>query len=111
MQGGKRQLSITAEITLDNFKEAPVKLRLRERMPFMEDTTNLRVSVGEMSQALSANADYLRYEKPKGILRWDLTVPPGSLDKSTALRYTYSMEFDKSLTLRDISQAQKQRVQ
>ena len=111
VQGGNRQLSVSAEVTLDNFKKTPVKLRLRERMPFMEDTTNLRVSIGEMTQPLSKNADYLRYEKPKGILRWDLTVPPGSLDKSTALRYTYSLEFDKSLTLRDISQEQKNRFQ
>jgi uncharacterized protein (TIGR02231 family) len=111
VQGGNRQVAITAEITLDNFKQEPVKLRIRERMPFMEDTAKLRVSIGETSHPLSANADYLRYEKPKGILRWDLEVVPGSLDKSTALRYTYSLEFDKSLTLRDISQEQKQRAQ
>lgn len=111
VQGGNRKLSITAEVTLDNFKEAPVNLRLRERMPFMEDTTNLRVSLGETSQALSTNADYLRYERPKGILRWDLTVPPGTLDQSTALRYTYTLEFDKSLTLRDISPEQKNRFE
>jgi len=111
VQGGNRQVSITAEITIDNFKQVPVELRIRERMPFMEDAAKLRVSIGETSNPLSTNADYLRYEKPKGILRWDLEVPPGSLDKSTALRYTYSLEFDKSLTLRDISQEQKQRAQ
>jgi uncharacterized protein (TIGR02231 family) len=111
VQGGNRQVSISAEIIIDNFKQEAVKIRLRERMPFMEDATNLRVSVGEMSQPLSANADYLRYEKPKGILRWDIEAPPGSLDKSTSLRYTYSLEFDKSLTLRDINKEQKQRAQ
>lgn len=111
VQGGNRRVSVSSEVIIDNFKQEPVKLRLRERMPFMEDTTNLRVSVGEMSQALSTNADYLRYEKPKGILRWDIEAPPGSLEKSTSLRYTYSLEFDKSLTLRDISKEQKQRAQ
>ncbi len=111
VQGGNRRLSVTSDIIIDNFKQEAVKLRLRERMPFMEDTTNLRVSVGEMSQALSTNADYLRYEKPKGILRWDLEAAPGSLEKSTSLRYTYSLEFDKSLTLRDISKEQKQRAE
>jgi uncharacterized protein (TIGR02231 family) len=111
VQGGNRQVSITSEVIIDNFKQTPVKIRLRERMPFMEDTTNLRVSVGEMSQELSTNVDYLRYEKPKGILRWDIDVPPGSLEKSTSLRYAYSLEFDKSLTLKDISKEQKQRAQ
>jgi uncharacterized protein (TIGR02231 family) len=111
VQGGNRRVSISSEIIIDNFKQEPVKIRLRERMPFMEDTTNLRVSVGEMSQELSTDADYLRYERPKGILRWDLEAPPGSLEKSTSLRYTYSLEFDKSLTLRDINKEQKQRAQ
>lgn len=111
VQGGNRQVSVSSEIIIDNFKQEDVKIRLRERMPFMEDATNLRVSVGEMSQPLSTNADYLRYEKPKGILRWDIEAPPGSLDKSTSLRYTYSLEFDKSLTLRDINKEQKQRAQ
>ena len=111
VQGGNRQVSVSSEIIIDNFKQEAVKIRLRERMPFMEDATNLRVSVGEMSQPLSTNADYLRYEKPKGILRWDIEAPPGSLDKSTSLRYTYSLEFDKSLTLRDINKEQKQRAQ
>lgn len=111
VQGGNRRVSVSTEIIIDNFKQEAVKLRLRERMPFMEDTTNLRVSIGEMSSALSENADYIRYEKPKGILRWDIEAPPGSLEKSTSLRYTYSLEFDKSLTLRDISKEQKQRAQ
>ena len=111
VQGGNRQVAITAEVMVDNFKDSPVSLRIRERIPFMEDTTNLRVSTGEMSHPLSANADYVRYEKSKGILRWDLEVPAGSAEKSTALRYAYSLEFDKSLTLRDISQEQKKRAQ
>lgn len=40
-----------------------------------------------------------------------LSYPAGSAEKSTALRYAYSLEFDKNLTLRDISQEQKSRAQ
>jgi uncharacterized protein (TIGR02231 family) len=111
VQGGNRRVAITAEVMVDNFKDEPVELRIRERIPFMEDTTNLRVSTGEMNHPLSTETDYVRYEKSKGILRWDLDVPVGSAEKSTTLRYSYSLEFDKSLTLRDISQEQKQRAQ
>ncbi len=106
-----RQITITAEVVVENFKDKPVKLRIRERIPFMEDTSNLRVSAGEMNHPLSANTDYVRYEKSKGILRWDLNIPPGSAGKSTALRYAYSLEFDKNLTLRDISKEQKSKLQ
>jgi len=111
VQGGNRQVAITAEVTVDNFKDKPVDLRVRERIPFMEDAANLRVSTGEMNHPLSTEADYVRYEKSKGILRWDITVPAGAAEKSTSLRYAYSLEFDKNLTLRDIPQEQKKRAQ
>ncbi len=111
VQGGNRQVAITAEVTVDNFKDKPVDLRVRERIPFMEDAANLRVSTGEMNHPLSTEADYVRYEKSKGILRWDIPVPPGAAEKSTSLRYSYSLEFDKNLTLRDIPQEQKKRAQ
>jgi len=110
VQGGNRQVEIRAEVVVDNYKDQPVRLRLRERTPFMEDTASLRVSLGDMSEALSTDSDYQRFEKPKGILRWDLEVPPGSGESSTTLRYGYSLEFDKSLTLRDISSEQKSRI-
>jgi uncharacterized protein (TIGR02231 family) len=111
VQGGNRQITITAEVVVENYKDQPVKLRIRERIPFMEDTANLRVSAGEMNHPLSADTDYVRYEKSKGILRWDLNIAPGSADKSTSLRYAYSLEFDKKLTLRDISKEQKSKLQ
>ncbi len=111
VQGGNRRVEITAEVIVDNFKDKPVSLRVRERIPFMEDTTNLRVSTGDMNHPMSTDSDYVRYEKSKGILRWDLEIPAGAADKSTSLQYAYSLEFDKSLTLRDITQEQKSRVQ
>jgi hypothetical protein len=104
-------IALTPEIHIENFKSEPVTIHLRERMPFMEDSTKLRVAVGEVSHPLCTDADYLRYDRAKGILRWDLTVPPGTGAKGTTLRYSYSLEFDKNLTLRDISQDLKTRVQ
>jgi uncharacterized protein (TIGR02231 family) len=111
VQGGNRMIALTPEIHIENFKSEPVTIHLRERMPFMEDSTKLRVAVGEVSHPLCTDADYLRYDRAKGILRWDLTVPPGTGAKGTTLRYSYSLEFDKNLTLRDISQDLKTRVQ
>jgi hypothetical protein len=110
VQGGNKLVEISVEVVVDNYKETPVKLLLRERTPFMEDATRLRVAVGEMSSPLSKDADYQRFEMPKGILLWELPVKSGSGDKATSLRYTYSLEFDKSLTLQEISREQKTRL-
>ncbi|NNC87488.1 MAG: DUF4139 domain-containing protein [Akkermansiaceae bacterium] len=110
VQGGNQQVEISVEVVVDNYADEPVKLRVRERTPTMEDTASLRVALGELSQPLSTDADYQRFERPKGILLWDLEVKPGSGKDATSLRYDYSLEFDKSLTLQDITREQKTRV-
>ena len=110
VQGGNRQVAISSEVVIDNFKAEPVSLRLRERTPFMEDTASLRVALGEMSHPISTDSDYKRFERPKGVLRWDLEVPPGANDKALSLSYTYTLEFDKNVALRDISNEQKSRL-
>lgn len=110
VQGGNQQVEISVELVIDNYKEEAVSLRLRERMPTMEDAASLRVSLGEMSQALSEDPDYQRFERSKGILLWTLEVKPGSGKDASSLSYAYSLEFDKSQTLQDITREQKARV-
>ena len=110
VQGGNRQVRITVEVVVDNYKEEAVPLILRERTPHMEDAASLRVSLGEMSHPLSDDADYERFEKSKGVLLWNLDVKPGSRKDATSLRYTYSLEFDKNQTLQDITSEQKTRL-
>ncbi len=110
VQGGNQHVEISVEVVIDNFKENPVSLRLRERTPTMEDTASLRVSLGEMSEPLSTDSDYLRFDRPKGILLWTLKVKPGSGKEATSLSYAYSLEFDKNQTLQDITSEQKSRM-
>ena len=110
VQGGNRQVTVTCEVVVDNYKDKAVNVRLRERSPFMEDAASLRVSVGETSHPLSDDPDYVRFEKGKGILLWDLPVKPGAGKNATTLRYSYSLEFDKSVTLQEISNERKTRL-
>lgn len=107
VQGGNRLVEVEVEVVLDNFKEAPVALRLRERTPFMDDTSSLRVLVNETSHPLSKDRDYNRFDRPKGILRWDLNLAPGTGEKATTISYGYRLEFDKSVTLEEISGEKK----
>jgi uncharacterized protein (TIGR02231 family) len=110
VQGGNRQFSFTYEIIVDNFKQAPARLILRDRMPNTADVDTLRVALGETSQPLSNDPDYQRFEKPKGMLMWDLEIKPGAGPVATTLRYSYSVEYDKNLTLQDIGGPEKERV-
>lgn len=110
VQGGNRQFSFSYEIVVDNFKQAPVRLILRDRTPSTGESDTLRVALGESSQPLSLDADYQRFDKPKGLLMWDLEVKPGAGPAATTLRYAYSVEYDKNLTLQDIGGPEKERV-
>lgn len=107
VQGGNRLVEIQVEVVLDNFKDQPVAVRLRERTPFMEDVASLRILMEETSAPLSKDRDYNRFERPKGVLRWDLNLAPGSGEKATALTYSYRLEFDKSVTLEELSGEKK----
>ena len=110
VQGGNRQVSFTYEIVVDNFKQTPARLILRDRTPNTADIDTLRVALGETSQPLSQDADYQRFDKPKGLLMWDLEIKPGAGPAATTLRYTYSAEYDKNLTLQDIGGPEKERI-
>lgn len=107
VQGGNRLVEIQVEVVLDNFKDQPVAVRLRERTPFMDDAASLRILLEETSTPLSKDRDYDRFERPKGVLRWDLNLAPGAGEKATALTYSYRLEFDKSVTLEELSGEKK----
>jgi hypothetical protein len=53
-----------------------------------------------MSAELSKDPQYLRVDRPKGILRWDVQVPASaSGEKAHLLTYKYTVEFDRTLYL------------
>ena len=110
VQGGNRQFSFTYEIVVENLKETPIRLILRDRLPTSGDADTLRIAFGETSQPLSQDADYLRFDKPKGLLVWDLEIKPGTGPSAATLRYGFSAEYDKNLTLQDIGETEKERV-
>lgn len=110
VQGGNRQFTFTYEMVVDNFKQTPVRLIMRDRTPNSGDTDTLRVALGQSSHPLSQDADYLRFERPKGLLMWDLEIKPGAGPSATTVRYSYSAEYDKNLTLQDVGGPEKERL-
>ncbi len=84
---------------LSNYKSVPVSLRLLDRIPWT-DNRSLSIELKETSHPLSTDAEYLRTERPKGILRWDLQLAPNTgAGSATIMTYVYTMKYDKSLSV------------
>ncbi len=61
---------------------------------------------------MSEDPSYLRSERPKGILRWEIDVPAKATnDKARIVKYAYTVDFarDFRLTAAGASAAQQQR--
>jgi uncharacterized protein (TIGR02231 family) len=110
VQGGNRRVTVTTEVVIDSFKDQPVTVHVRERLPHYEDTASLRVTLGTLSHPLSEDSDYLRFERSRGLLLWPLAVNPGTGANATTLRYAYALEFDKNFVLSDLNAEQKARL-
>lgn len=98
-QLGSRTSEHHYRFALSNYKSTPVCLRLLDRIPWTENNA-LMIEIKETSHPLSQDPEYVRTEKPKGILRWDLQLAPHtSGTEATILTYVYTMKYDKSLSV------------
>lgn len=86
-------------IEINNYKNNPVKLRLLERIPYTQNE-DLLISGFLTNTDLSADQEYQRVDKKKGILRWDLKLDPMTTgQKAKIITYGYSMKYDKEMTI------------
>lgn len=108
IQGGNRRLTFRYRIVVANFKAEAVNLRLYDRLPLADQTGEISVRPLEFQQPISTDGLYARLQKPRGILRWDLSVPEEQFgEKAFDVEYSYSVEFDRSRVLTaNISEAQ-----
>jgi hypothetical protein len=99
-QGANRQLSLKYQLSLENFKEEPVALRLFDRVPYYSDETSIRIKLGEIKDKLSDDPLYMRTEKPKNILRWDLEIPGKSIgEKAKLIDYSFTVEMARTASI------------
>src|SRR5690606_24609758 len=78
IQGGNRRLHFQYRLVIANFKSEPVTVRLMDRTPLPENPQAISTKLDEFAKPLSEDPLYLRIEHPRGILRWDVSVPGGS---------------------------------
>ncbi|MGA2622110.1 MAG: DUF4139 domain-containing protein [Thermoguttaceae bacterium] len=109
VQGGNRKLDFKYRLIVENYKEQPALVRIYDRLPSSDDVAAIRVSLAEMKDPLDENPLYVRRERPKGILRWEITVPAGAVrEKARTIEYGFSVEFDRNLQLGTLAGNQEQ---
>jgi uncharacterized protein (TIGR02231 family) len=96
VQGGNRITSFEYRLVVENFSNAAAAVRVLDRLPHPHNGDDIRVTLGETTDPVSADKLYVRQEKPSGILRWDIEVPASSAGENAKIvDYHYSVEYDR----------------
>ena len=97
--GDTSQFLQDVTIVLKNSSDQPVTVRVIDHKPVSENE-KIKVSIDNLSQPLSVDPEYVRDEKPKGILRWEVVVPANAVgDKATSLTWTLDVRWPKSMAI------------
>ena len=100
VQGGNRKLEFKYRLLVENYREEPVAVRIYDRLPFSEDAEAVRVALAQMQDPLSEDALYLRRQRAKGILRWEIEVPGGAVrENARIVDYGFTLEYDRNFQL------------
>lgn len=98
-QGGNQVLQFDYRIMVSSYKSEPVRLQVWDRLPAAEKQT-IAVSLISQKPDLSKDALYVREERPKNLLRWDLTVDPNTHgEKAMSIDYQFRLELERNLRI------------
>ena len=110
VQGGNKLLNYTYRLSIENFAGEPVDVRLMDRLPTAKDTvkdSDIRVTLDTAAAEVSKDPDYLRTDRKKGLLRWDVKVPGQAVgEKAFGLEYKFKVEYDKAMSISGMPAAQ-----
>jgi len=99
IQGGNRIDTYDYRIALSNYKNTAVELQLLDRLGYTDDSS-IKIELVKTEPELSKDSEYLRTARKKGILRWDLNLPPNTFDENaTVVKYSFTMEYDRNMQI------------
>lgn len=99
VQGGNQVLKYDYRILVSSYKTEPVRLQLWDRLPVAENP-NVAITLVGQAPELCRDPLYLREERTKNLLRWDLTIEPNtSGEKAVAVNYQFRVELDRQMQL------------
>jgi hypothetical protein len=108
VQGGNQVLNFKYRILVNSYKATAVDVQVWDRLPFAEAQQQIAITLSKGEAELSKDALYLRDERPKNLLRWDIKIDTKqNSEKAMAIDYDYSMSFDKNVNVAAISAASK----
>lgn len=100
VQGGNQLLSFKYRILLSSYKPGPVDVQVWDRLPYTEASQAIGVTVARTTPELSTDALYVRDERPKNLLRWDVKVEPKQNgEKALAIEYEFKLELAVSVNI------------
>lgn len=93
IQGGNQILTFKYRTLISSYKTTPVEVQLWDRMPHAEAQQTIVVSLTKGDAELSKDPLYVRDEKPRNLLRWDLKVEPKQNgEKALSVEYEFKLE-------------------
>lgn len=99
-QGGNQVLTFKYQILLNSYKTAAVDVQVWDRMPHAEAANAIAVTLVKTTPSLSTEPLYVRDDKPKNLLRWDVKLDPKQNgDKALLIDYEYKLEFDRNVNI------------
>jgi uncharacterized protein (TIGR02231 family) len=116
IDGGNRVAEFTYRCSIENFGNAPAKVQLYDRLPQTKNTAKeINITMGNcakgsgdkalgakepMDKAMSQDPQFLQKDKKQNIMRWDLEVPPNSVEeKAYTVEYQFTLAYDKNLII------------
>jgi hypothetical protein len=100
VQGGNRETRFEYRLILENYSNEKVLVRMLDRLPNADNAEDIRITLGEISDPISADKLYQREERPMGILRWDVDVPANAAGENARLiKYHYVVEYDRQFVV------------
>lgn len=99
-QGGNQVLTFKYRILLSSYKTTPIDVQVWDRMPHAEAANAIAVTMVKGETDLSKDPLYVRDERPKNLLRWDMKLDPKQNgEKALAIEYENRIEFDRTVNI------------
>lgn len=103
IQGGNQVLTYDYRIRISSFKDAGAQVQIWDRLPKAE-AEMVDVELVHATPDLSTDPEYLRNDRPKNLLRWDLTLKPGTAgEKAAVISYEFKLQYDRNVAIGNFS--------
>lgn len=103
IQGGNQVLTYDYRIRISSFKDAAAQVQVWDRLPKAE-AEMVDVELVHATPDLSTDPAYLRDERPKNLLRWDVALKPGTTgEKAAVINYEFKLQYDRNVAIGNFS--------